>query len=194
MIMRTWMAVSGLLLSCILHAAEHSESVWKVSNSAVVQQEPQYIHSRGIHKLYHEQTLERKLKTLFACNKHMKYDSDLTVTVYRSSVIVIGRVSQEEDLQIVHDVLKHRVPHLTQELFITVADITEGAVSHSKDQLLRLKVRAKLLKECGWVAGQIRVVVYQQNVYLIGPISQNVKNIMGKLNSMANSVTVIDRN
>lgn len=186
-----WILGLWLLLSSSEVLANGKKIAFKRAEPA---ESTQYVQSRGIHKLYHEQTLERKLKTLLAYNKHMRYDSDLTVTVYRSSVIVIGRVSQPEDLKFVKDSLSTRVPQLKQELFIGVATKAENPVSRSRDQLLKLQVRAELLRGCGWVAGQIRVVVYKQHVYLIGPISKDVKRIMTRLKDISEGVTVIGRN
>lgn len=185
-----WVLV--MLISSV--AAEEKEYSWSVSDSLspmAKTDEPKYVQSRGVHKLYHEQTLERKLKTLLDYNKHMKYDCDLSVTVYRSSVIVVGSVTKDEDIQTVIDVLSYRAPNLVQELFINVSDKVVDSVSRSKDQLLKLKVRAVLLHRGGWVAGQIRVVVNQQYVYLIGPVFRDVDKVIETLESMSKGVIII---
>lgn len=149
-----------------------------------------YVQSRGIHTLYHEQTLERKLKALLDSNKRLKYESDLSVTVYRSSVIVVGRVNQEQELQAVRDLLVLRVPKLKQKLYIDVSDKVADAVSGPKDKLLRLQIRAELLRSMGWAAGQVRVVVYQSRVYLIGPVPDD-ESVLAKLEQLAKKVIVV---
>lgn len=148
------------------------------------------LESRGIHTLYQEQTLERKIKTMLDYNKHMKYNSDLTVRVYQSMVVVIGAVSEQNDIQDLKAILKERAPHLTQKLYVSVTpelDLTRP----SSDSLIRVKVRFALLQGLGWAAGQIRVVVYQKHIYLIGPARLKWAPMVAMASKIGDRVTVV---
>lgn len=150
------------------------------------------LQSRGVHKLYHEQTLERKIKSALDYTNHMKYRSDLTVRVYRDYVIVIGRVSNDADLSELKEVLNAKAPHLHVRLYVSISEDSGDAMSASRDEIIKMQVRAELLRRVGWAAGQIRVVVYQQHVYLIGPIGSELKKVMSHLESIAHGVTIIN--
>jgi len=179
MIIRTWCLV-GMMCTMFL------TPLWASQEKAGSQ-----ARSRGIHVLYREQNLERKLKAVIDGNKHIKYTSELSVVVYSSDVIVIGGVESQEDIKFISAAVKRLAPQLKQKLYVTVIHDKTNGVSRAKDRFLRIKARMALLEKVGWKAGRMRVIVYNGTIYLMGVTDTSIHEIEKLLSPWADKIIVI---
>lgn len=127
---------------------------------------------RTVGTVIEDQNIELKIANQLFIDQKIKGNSHVNVTSYEKIVLVTGEADTEEIKQRIIDIIRYirHVEHVYDEL--TIAE-PSSLVSRSKDTLLGLKAKTKLIQMKDINALHIKVVVEKGVIYLMGLVTKS---------------------
>lgn len=101
---------------------------------------------------------------------------DINVTGYNRNILLLGQVLSEEDKALAEKTAKQEANVRQVYNHITVSDKARSFGEGANDTLITTRLRSRLLNVAGVYAGHVKVVTYNNVVYVMGLLSSEQQN------------------